>query len=431
MRYRILLTLILLVSFCYPPQAATAAEVSNAASFIYTDAASRSLIPYEPAEITIGLLGDSGRPLAEPPKGKIYFWATDAQDQTNQPLEAMDLVPLSIKKGLYVHGNTGVPGVFIADGRAFQQQQSFKVRFSRAGTYLLKGVYIPEGMTFNPDQLESYSQLSFAATGPKARTLTVGTATVGDVTFMRISPSINGVELPGLTVQPPRAHQEKDVHIPISADGATPTTLSLTLYRSNGEGIGAGVPVYVTTSAPGVQVTPVSSFTNAQGVATIQITGRTNGEGHIGIRLNPNDDPILIPVAAYSYHPQTVRLGIGNMVMDVDGRSVYLDSPPVVKEGRTYVPYRAIGEILGAEINYNQTIQTITANFNNKIITMTLGYDHYAVNNQVIQMDARPFISENNRTMVPIRFMADATGYKVRPVYDNRGLTSSIIFTKG
>ncbi|MFM9414094.1 stalk domain-containing protein [Peptococcus simiae] len=428
MRYRILLTLILLVGFCYPPQAATAAEVSNAASFIYTDAASRSLIPYEPAEITIGLLGYSGHPLAEPPKGKIYFWATDSQG--SQPLEAMDIVPLSIKEGLYIHGNTGVPGVFIADARAFQQQQSFKVRFSRAGTYLLKGVYIPEGMAFDPDQLESYDRLSFAATGPKARTLTVGTATVGDVAFMRVSPAIKGVELPGLTVQPPRGHQEKEVHIPISADGQTPTTLSLTLYRSNGEGIGAGVPVYVTTSAPGVQVSPTNSFTDTHGVATVQVTGLTKGQGHIGIRLNPNDDPVLIPVAAYSYHPQTVRLGIGNMMMDVDGRSVYLDAPPVVKDGRTYVPYRAIGEILGAEISYNQTIQTITTNFNDKIITMTLGYDHYAVNNQVIQMDARPFISENNRTMVPIRFMADATGYKVRPIYDNRGRTSAIIFTK-
>ena len=61
---------------------------------------------------------------------------------------------------------------------------------------------------------------------------------------------------------------------------------------------------------------------------------------------------------------------------------------------------------------------------------MTLGYDHYAIDNKVIQMDARPFISKNGRTMVPIRFMADATGYAVRPVYGDRGRTTGVIFTK-
>lgn len=428
MRFRLPLAVILLLGFLIIPQAAQAEEVSNAASFIYTDSASRSLTPYEPAEITIGLLGYGGQPLSNPPAGKLYFWVTEPDGTV--PLQTMELVPRSIEEGLYVHSGSGAPGVFIADGPGFQRQRTFKVRFTQAGSYLIKGIFIPAGSSFNPADMSLYDAQSFNATGPKARTLTVGTATVSDVAFMRISPSINGVELKGLTVQPPRAHTEKDVHIPVHQDGRTPTTLTLHLYRSNGAGIGAGVPVYITSNAPGIRLASDSVMTDDNGMATVRLSGKTDGKGLLGIRLNRKDEPVLMPLSAYSYHPQTVRLGIGNLAMDVDGRSVYMDEPPLVKDGRTYVPYRAIGEILGAEINYNHNIRTITTKFNNKIITMTLGYDHYAIDNKVIQMDARPFISKNGRTMVPIRFMADATGYAVRPVYGDRGRTTGVIFTK-
>ena len=50
MRFRLPLAAVLLLGFLIIPQAVQAEEVSNSASFIYTDSASRSLAPYEPAE---------------------------------------------------------------------------------------------------------------------------------------------------------------------------------------------------------------------------------------------------------------------------------------------------------------------------------------------------------------------------------------------
>ena len=61
---------------------------------------------------------------------------------------------------------------------------------------------------------------------------------------------------------------------------------------------------------------------------------------------------------------------------------------------------------------------------------MTIGYNHYAVNGTVYQMDAAPYINSDGRTMVPIRFVAEVMGYDVQAISGANGLTESVIFTR-
>ena len=51
---------------------------------------------------------------------------------------------------------------------------------------------------------------------------------------------------------------------------------------------------------------------------------------------------------------------IGENKATVDGDSVYLDTPPFVYYGRTYVPIRFIGESLGKQVEWNYGTRTIT-----------------------------------------------------------------------
>ena len=57
---------------------------------------------------------------------------------------------------------------------------------------------------------------------------------------------------------------------------------------------------------------------------------------------------------------------------------------------------------------------------------MTIGSATYTVNGEEQTMDVAPFIN-GSRTMVPVRFAAEAFGIKVIPTYDENGATADIL----
>ena len=58
---------------------------------------------------------------------------------------------------------------------------------------------------------------------------------------------------------------------------------------------------------------------------------------------------------------------------------------------------------------------------------MTIGSAAYTVNGTEKTADVAPFIS-GGRTMVPVRFAAEAFGSKVIPTYDENGATADVLF---
>ena len=63
---------------------------------------------------------------------------------------------------------------------------------------------------------------------------------------------------------------------------------------------------------------------------------------------------------------------------------------------------------------------------------MTIGEKAYTINGEAAEaeMDTVPVIGDGDRTYVPIRFLTNALGYEVNPLYNAEGLTSSVHFTK-
>ena len=41
----------------------------------------------------------------------------------------------------------------------------------------------------------------------------------------------------------------------------------------------------------------------------------------------------------------------------------FLDAPPVIRNGRTFVPLRFISEVFGAEVSWDQVTRTVTVVF--------------------------------------------------------------------
>ncbi|MGI6331841.1 MAG: copper amine oxidase N-terminal domain-containing protein [Zhaonellaceae bacterium] len=96
----------------------------------------------------------------------------------------------------------------------------------------------------------------------------------------------------------------------------------------------------------------------------------------------------------------------------VKGRNLKFDVPPVIKEGRTLIPVRAVTEGLGAKVTYDYETKQITIIKGDIIVVMTLGTKTLEVNGESRELDV-PADTICNRTFVPLRFLAEVFGEKV------------------
>lgn len=107
----------------------------------------------------------------------------------------------------------------------------------------------------------------------------------------------------------------------------------------------------------------------------------------------------------------------------LNGKEVsFTDASPVVRNGRTMVPFRALMETLGGDVNYGEdgTVTckvgdtTLSFKLDEKNVTVTTGTE-----TKTIQMDV-PATYSNGRSYVPVRFFAQALGYDVLWDSDDR-----------
>ena len=113
-----------------------------------------------------------------------------------------------------------------------------------------------------------------------------------------------------------------------------------------------------------------------------------------------------------------------------DGSVDKLGAPYIDDAWRTMVPVRVLAETLGAEVEYADNVVTVVDG--DTTVEMTIGEKAYTINGEAAEaeMDTVPVIGDGDRTYVPIRFLTNALGYEVNPLYNAEGLTSSVHFTK-
>ena len=124
-----------------------------------------------------------------------------------------------------------------------------------------------------------------------------------------------------------------------------------------------------------------------------------------------------------------VVMSINSNEIVVNAEKVAIDAAPIVKNDRTFVPFRALAEAFGAEVAYDEATQAVTAELNGVKVVMTIGSATYTINGVEKTMDVAPFIN-GSRTMIPVRFAAEAFGITVTPTYDENGATADVLFAK-
>lgn len=97
----------------------------------------------------------------------------------------------------------------------------------------------------------------------------------------------------------------------------------------------------------------------------------------------------------------------------VNNTYVFFDSEPYVNESnRTMVPVRAIAEALGADVQWDATGRSVAIARGGKTVQLTIGDPIARVNGVNEPMDTLPLL-QDDRTMVPVRFVSQFLGAAV------------------
>lgn len=110
-----------------------------------------------------------------------------------------------------------------------------------------------------------------------------------------------------------------------------------------------------------------------------------------------------------------------------DGVPVSFDVSPVIENDRVLIPLRAVGEALGAYVQWTEETQSIMIGRRGVMQNLTLGDPQAAIVSDYekteITLDVAPF-TVSDRTMVPVRYIAE--GFQAQVDWDDATSTVTI-----
>ena len=107
----------------------------------------------------------------------------------------------------------------------------------------------------------------------------------------------------------------------------------------------------------------------------------------------------------YEYKAKPIKL-------QIDGKSIETEMPPIILEGRTLVPARDVFEKLEAKVDWNEKSRQVYVTYKDKVIILTINNKTAYINQVAEELDV-PAKLINGKTMIPAAFVARGLGFKV------------------
>ena len=217
-------------------------------------------------------------------------------------------------------------------------------------------------------------------------------------------------------------------------------TVNITVVDENGKVVNAGGTVYAYVESQAdenayvdVNVSDDTVTAGKGGKITVFADRETTADIVVAV---VDSNAIYAKTLTYTFGEEDIAadtsvvmtIGSNDFVVNNDVVNVP-DAAPYIANSRTYVPFRALGEALGAEVEWDNDARTVTYTLGKTEVVMTIGETTYTVNGEEKTMDVAPEIT-NDRTYVPVRFVGEALGFKVTALSAADGTTSSVVFQK-
>ena len=127
-----------------------------------------------------------------------------------------------------------------------------------------------------------------------------------------------------------------------------------------------------------------------------------------------------LPIASGRKVPETkkkvmietiITIGSNKLVKKIDGiaTETEMDVAAYIKDDRTYIPLRFVGEALGYEVTWDEVNRTAILKNKDKEVKVAVDSNVFYVNGKKFESDVKPMI-KNSRTMIPVGNFARAIG---------------------
>ena len=126
----------------------------------------------------------------------------------------------------------------------------------------------------------------------------------------------------------------------------------------------------------------------------------------------PVDEPVTVSELKLNQYKYSVILSVGKTTAFAGGKQKTLDTAPEIINGKTMVPLRFFSEGFGAEVKWNDATRTATVNLDGKTVSVTIGKNTMDANGTEKALES-PAVIKNGRTLVPMRDIAESLGKKV------------------
>ena len=107
-----------------------------------------------------------------------------------------------------------------------------------------------------------------------------------------------------------------------------------------------------------------------------------------------------------------IVMTVGSIDVSVFGMATYADVPPVIVNNRTMLPARFAAEALGGVVTWNAEARKVTILSGETGIELYIDSTAAYIDGREVTLDSAPFIKDD-RTYLPVRFIAEALGAKV------------------
>lgn len=156
---------------------------------------------------------------------------------------------------------------------------------------------------------------------------------------------------------------------------------------------------------------------DADGKLTIGTLGETK-EGFV----KASYDGFEVTLKLKFVEDEKVQLTIDSKTLLKNGVASQMDVAPVIVNDRTMVPVRFIAEALGGVADWNGDTQTAYITYNGSLVEVPIQSSTIHVNGEAVTIDT-PSQIINNRTMIPLRAVAEGLGLDVSYDNDTRTIT--------
>jgi hypothetical protein len=185
-----------------------------------------------------------------------------------------------------------------------------------------------------------------------------------------------------------------------TTDTTAPDTSATGTAGTSTPGTGGG-PVTIINNTT-TNITNATNTTNNANTST-NITGSTISNSNVASNNQTNQTTSVENAVTVSEYVN----------VNVNGQPLRSDVKPFVNtDGRTMLPVRAIAEALGAQVQWDEATQTATLTLGAKTVKVTIGQNSILVDGQPVGMDTAAAIKDG-RTLLPVRSVGEALGAKV------------------